>query len=309
MNHEYFEKWTPEMAYYLGWLWADGNICDGKLQIGCVTEDEEIILNFMQAIGSNHKIIRKPGYQHKKGYYVKPYTKASIYSEKLISCLVNVHGILPRKTYNDLPFPELNESYLIPFIRGYFDGDGSIFKRENGTIGISMIGTKQFMTKMQSAICKATGLPGHTITKCKNTKTITAAWTVNWNKKSEVLTFLNFIYDGLPYLNRKKELADLWLPELIEYCKWCGVENKNDRIRLRFMSKRLGEYKNVEECLWARNYAHFKTEGYQFPIASPIIEPARQSEIINLIDKRLIGDKTHQRKLNKQIQNDKEKTI
>ena len=309
MNHEYFEEWTPEMAYYLGWLWADGNICDGKLQIGCVTKDEEIILNFMRAIESDHKIIRKPGYWHKKGYYVNPYTKSSIYSKKLILSLVETHGILPRKTYNDPSFPQLNELYLRPFIRGYFDGDGSIFKRKNDSISISMIGTKQFMTTMQDVICKTTGLPKHGITKCKNTKTPSAAWTINWNKKSEVLTFLNFIYDGLPYLHRKKELADKWSSELIEFCKWCGVEIRNNRIRLRFLRKSLGEYKNIDECFWARNYAHSRIYSFEYPIPASEIPLLRQKEIVNLVEKRLAGDMTHQRRLNKNYLNEKEKTI
>ena len=39
MNNNYFDTWTPEMAYYLGWLWADGSVGHNKVQIGCMTED------------------------------------------------------------------------------------------------------------------------------------------------------------------------------------------------------------------------------------------------------------------------------
>lgn len=297
MNHNYFEVWSEEMAYYLGWLWADGNICDGKLQVGCCTEDEEILIGFMKAIGSTHAIQRKDGYWHKNGYYIKPYTKVSIYSKKLISSLIEKHCLLPRKTYIDPVLPEIQSQYIPHFVRGYYDGDGSIYKTKN-KIGISIVGTQKFMEKFQSMIIQETKLPHKPIYKDKNTKTSTAAWYIGWNAKVEVLTFLNFIYQSsFSNLSRKKNLADTFRQDLENYCENCGIENNNDRIRLRFLNLRLGEYKTVEECKWARNYAHEKIKGYKYPTPTPNMEILKQNEISMLVERRLNGDKIHQRKI------------
>lgn len=37
-------------------------------------------------------------------------------------------GIKPRKTYNELAIPPMDVSLLRHFMRGYFDGDGTIFR-------------------------------------------------------------------------------------------------------------------------------------------------------------------------------------
>jgi hypothetical protein len=309
MKHDYFENWSTEMAYYLGWIWADGNISDGKLQIGCTTEDEEIVVGLRNAIHSKHKITRLDGYWHKKGYYVKPYTKIAIYSKKLISCLVNKHGILPNKTYLNLPFPNIEEQYLSHFIRGYFDGDGCIFKNKKNLVGVTLIGTKMFVDMMNDEIGKITKLPQHPSQKSKNTKSVNAAWSIVWNKKADVLTFLNFIYSDGPYLSRKKDLVDKFLPELIEYCEGCGIENKNNRIRLRFMTKNLGDYQSIPECKWARNYVYQKIKNCPYPIAEPAINQEKQKLIMKFIDAKLDNDPVHQRQIikSKTIRKKKEK--
>lgn len=282
------------MAYYLGWIWADGSTGSKKLYISCITEDEDVLLGFVKTIDSHHKITRFSGYWHKDGYFVKPHTRVSIYSINLVSCLINKHGILPRKTYLNPQFPEIEIEYLPHFIRGYFDGDGSIYKTKN-KVGISIIGTKYFMAGMQKVIKETIGLPIHPLVQNTETKLPDAAWNIGWNKMSEVLTFLNFIYCGKLYFNRKKKLADEFSEKLIEYCENCGIEDRNGRIRLRFLSKNLGEYKTIEECKFARNYAHSKTQTYEYPIPTPMINLERQKEITALVDRRLSGNKLHQR--------------
>jgi hypothetical protein len=291
MKHDYFKTWTKEMAYYLGWIWADGNISDGKLQLGCATEDEELILGFVNSVESKHKIIRKEAGKHKKGYNIAAYTKISVYSQVMINDLIDLHGILPRKTYLNPDFPNIPKEFVPHFIRGYFDGDGSIYKTKN-KIGISIVGTKIFMEGM----CKYL-MPIEFLRHNKNTETKNAAWYIDYNSKPEVLSFLNYIYCGEPYLSRKKKLADSWKKELEEYCENCGITIHNKRIRLRFLGKIWGDYKTIEECKWARNYVFNKTKGYNYPIDCPEICELSKKAIAHLIDERLIGNKLHQRKI------------
>lgn len=296
MNINYFDKWSEEMSYYLGWLWADGSTSGNRIHVGCITEDEHILLSFMEAIKSDHKVIRLPGFVHKKGYCVKPYTKCNIYNKHLVNILIQKHGILPRKTYLNLEFPKIPQEYLPHFIRGYFDGDGSMFKRSNG-VTISLIGTKNFIFGMGNEINKQIGIKINTITKNNNTKAKNASWLISWYKHSDVLTFLNFIYCGNIFLKRKKEFFDMYKKDITEYCNNCGVENSSNRIRLRFLGKNLGTYKTIEECQFARNYAHLKVNNYYYPIQSPKLNKEQEERIIKIVDNRLIGVKMHQRTL------------
>lgn len=290
MKQDYFNNWSPDMAYYLGWLWADGNISEGKLQLGCCTEDEEVLIGLMKALGSNHSISRLPGRNDAKLGNVKPYTKTAIYCKPLIECLVEKHGLIPRKTYQDPPFPIVEPSFIKDFVRGYFDGDGCLDTQDT----FSMVGTEKFMQGVQQIITQETGLPAHALSRNKKTKTITAAWSA----KPEVLTLLNYIYSSRgPRLSRKKNLADKIRPELEEWCRQCGVEDKNGRIRLRFLGRRLGEYKSIDQCVWARNFAHQSVRGYPYPVIASPIPIIEQQKISALVNCRLTGDKIHQRRI------------
>lgn len=119
MKIDYFDTWTIPMAYYLGWIWADGSISDKKLQLGCVTEDEELLVGFLSEISSSRKITRKPARMTKFGL-AKPYSQVSIDSKPLIDALKN-HGLRPRKTYLDLPMPLIPDKFFCHFTRGYFE--------------------------------------------------------------------------------------------------------------------------------------------------------------------------------------------
>lgn len=53
-------------------------------------------------------------------------------------------GIIPRKSLVLKP-PVIAEEYFLPFILGYFDGDGSIFNTSQNSYGISIVGTKELL--------------------------------------------------------------------------------------------------------------------------------------------------------------------
>ena len=54
-------------------------------------------------------------------------------------------GVPPRKSLILEP-PKIKEQYFLPYILGYFDGDGSIFETKQGLWGINIEGTKEILT-------------------------------------------------------------------------------------------------------------------------------------------------------------------
>ena len=115
-NEDYFEKInTPEKAYFLGLLYADGAINkDKSISLGLQTKDIELLDKFAQELS-----------------YDKPYkiheniTSININSHKLYNDLIN-KGCFERKSFI-LKFPtneQVPDIYKYHFIRGYFDGDG-----------------------------------------------------------------------------------------------------------------------------------------------------------------------------------------
>lgn len=109
------------MAYLLGFIAADGTVSkdSNQVKISLSTID----LNFLEKIQKEMEI-EKPifTYETNNGFMV---SELKFTSERIKKQLAT-YNIVPRKTYS-FEFPQkLKKEYYIDFIRGYFDGDGSV---------------------------------------------------------------------------------------------------------------------------------------------------------------------------------------
>ena len=66
-------------------------------------------------------------------------------------------GCVPKKSLI-LEFPDIPHQYLSHFIRGFFDGDGSIHFNKPNTIKVAFISTKQFLESLQVKLNNILGL-------------------------------------------------------------------------------------------------------------------------------------------------------
>ncbi len=87
----------------------------------------------------------QPLYQNKKtGVYM-----LNINSKTIKDDLMNIHGIMPCKSFN-IEFPFVPEEYLHHFVRGYFDGDGYV-KYETYTVSF-VGGSYSFMNSLNQVL-------------------------------------------------------------------------------------------------------------------------------------------------------------
>lgn len=146
-NENYFKNIdTEEKAYWLGFIAADGSI--GKtcgLEISLSYKDIDHLYKFANNIGAEIDMVSTR--------MVKQYKVCRIFinNKKIINDL-SKYGIIQNKGYN-LDFPDfLNDDMLKYYLRGYFDGDGSIStngKNRNGSpkYALNLIATKSFLIK------------------------------------------------------------------------------------------------------------------------------------------------------------------
>lgn len=124
INHNYFKIQTPDMAYWLGILSSDGCIASNKnlIYIELQRTDKELLEKLNNSINNEREI--KDYYNNSRNY---ENSKLYFYSQEIKGDLATYH-IIPNKTYNkDFIFPEkLQEEFYPDYIRGLFDGDGSI---------------------------------------------------------------------------------------------------------------------------------------------------------------------------------------
>ncbi len=124
VNEDFFKKWTEEMAYTLGYMYADGSLEDaayirGKyIRVSSVERNN--IVKIKNWLGSEHTIVpQAPKTKNSKISYL-----LRIGSHKLYDDLTKF-GLHPNKSLT-IQFPSIPKKYLSHFVRGYFDGDGCV---------------------------------------------------------------------------------------------------------------------------------------------------------------------------------------
>ena len=137
---------TEEKAYWLGFLFADGNVATNSNIVSITLKGEdachlEKFKMFLNASNDVKLCIQKI---NNKEYSV---CKFSVCNKHFKNTLVNL-GCIPRKSLV-LEFPHLNifkqHDLVYHFIRGYVDGDGCLTFSKSRRLELNILGTKEFL--------------------------------------------------------------------------------------------------------------------------------------------------------------------
>ena len=211
LNENYFQELdSKDKAYFLGFIYADGFITKpshGQNILGLTLAEIEPIDKFKKYIQTNKKV----GYYKKTSSYSnKSYEyKLALNSDKLVSDIEKL-GVIERKTLT-LTFPNIREDLIPHFIRGYFDGDGSVFLHKdsrkeysyNEYLGINICGTKEFLVALTKH------LPFLEEGQCiyKEERKETNCWNLKMISNIRSLELYHYMYKDCNdlYLSRKRE--------------------------------------------------------------------------------------------------------
>lgn len=133
VNIDFFKKWSPQMAYILGFTFADGNVYKTTLAWD-LKEDKELLEKINRAMRSNYPI-----HKRKDSFRLR-------ISNPIIVVDLQSLGLYPNKS-KDMQFPKVPPGFLSHFVRGFFDGDGWTYirgSRNEISVGFSS-GSKQFL--------------------------------------------------------------------------------------------------------------------------------------------------------------------
>ena len=123
-NENIFNKIdSADKAYWLGFLSADGYITKNN-QIGLTLSevDKEHIEKFRKFIGANYEVkTYKPS---KTAWSENNYCRLLFTSKTMYKDLVDL-GLTTNKTL-DLKRPNIDNKYVLDYIRGFIDADGSL---------------------------------------------------------------------------------------------------------------------------------------------------------------------------------------
>lgn len=207
-NEDYFDIINTEAkAYFLGLLFADGNVSTNRntIRIQLSEYDKHILSIFSSEIYGieNIRFINNKKYSYRcananNSFYLEINSKYM--KNKLIK-----HGCVPNKSLK-LEFPNnINDTLLHHFIRGYFDGDGcltySINKFNRRDYSLSFTTTYNFCNSIKDILYNK--LNTNTYIYPANVKNnITKTLQTGGNRK--ILKILNWLYDdSFIFLERK----------------------------------------------------------------------------------------------------------
>ena len=132
IRHSFFSKIETELqAYLLGFYAADGSINEKRktLRIHLQKQDSDLVYLYKDIISPDARTFNVDEHittgRNKMEVTAHESFGVDITSAKLCQDLVNL-GIGYNKSYCDLHIPDIPEHLIRHFIRGYFDGDGSI---------------------------------------------------------------------------------------------------------------------------------------------------------------------------------------
>lgn len=206
VNEEYFDNIdTQNKAYFLGFLFADGNNGMQKTTISLsLQEKDRDILEKLRIDAGSNKPLRFISSERKRnngeGYNYKDKYALTVCNKHWCERLSEL-GCVPNKSLV-LKFPDYLSDEMLPhFIRGYFDGDGCIVDAKSGNHNINLTSTKDFCISVQNIVFNLFGIKSY-IRPASNKNGITSVWTLS--KKQDIKTFLDWIYkDAELYLERK----------------------------------------------------------------------------------------------------------
>lgn len=145
-NYKFFNKIdSEEKAYWLGFMYADGFITSDCIGLALKITDKSHIEKFKIALDSNHSI---NDYENnsKSKYGNTKYSRLLFKSVELTNDLINLGCVNNKSLILKFPsYEQVPQKFIKDFIRGYFDGDGSIVLSKN-SINFKICGTKEFLT-------------------------------------------------------------------------------------------------------------------------------------------------------------------
>lgn len=191
VDEKFFDEWSPQMAYVLGWIFTDGNIPQKENMFRITSTDIEHLRNIADLFTDNATItIRKWRKQEHANH--KPAGTLSINRADMAKKLKK-YGLKPAKS-KDVKFPEVSKEYLGDFIRGVFEGDGHIgLKKPYKSPRINFTsGSYDFVLGLAKSIENAIGLKS-SIHQCKR-----GVCSINYYSEEAMFKLFNLMYSGAP---------------------------------------------------------------------------------------------------------------
>ena len=213
-NENFFKTWTCDMAYVLGFFAADGSMYRtrrGGYYIEFQITDGDLLEKIRTLFCSDNKITVRD-----RGLNCKPIYRLQIGCKSMFEDLEGI-GFMQNKTHV-LAMPRIPRIFFSHFVRGYFDGDGNVWKgtihkfdRRHSSQALKICftsGSERFLYSLQKQLRIFIGTDGGSLYYSR-------AFRLQY-ARFDSLKIYQFMYrdKGDMYLPRKKKAFDSFVENL-----------------------------------------------------------------------------------------------
>lgn len=202
---------TEQKAYWLGFMYADGYVAYSterrvyEASIELKASDYEHLMKFNKSLNGNVEVHFRERERWDKLHNI---CHIRFHSKELVEGLIK-HGCIPNKTF-DIKMPDIDEDLIRHFIRGFFDGDGSVYHRKdrNGIYANFTSASYEFLVSLRAYIYQL-GVNSYIVKDREH-------YQLRIYGKDYTMIFLKHIYENSDiYLDRKYEMFDNEIASLV----------------------------------------------------------------------------------------------
>lgn len=215
VNDNFFSSYNRHSCYWAGFILADGhieaytgygrNVPNYKLKIFLSATDKEHLEKFNKKLSKQNMIKEQTTTLNVTG---KSYDMVVFRTSRKQLCLDLINKFeIPHtnKSMKEFISDKIPKEFLKDFIRGYFDGDGSVSNVKHNT-RVCILGSETICNQIKGIISKEYGREIGYVTADDKGKT--TVYKYNIDRQKDIILFYLFIYDSRShvYLKRKKDI-------------------------------------------------------------------------------------------------------
>ena len=205
----YFNDYTEENSYWMGFISADGHVGvkRGRIEIKIHSKDVDRLIAFRNVVKGDFPIYR---------YNTRPHVSVVMFSREMIDDLTEKR-IGPKAPALRIPL-NIPDTCVRHFIRGCFDGDGSISlsRAPNGSLRptFQILGSKCLLEWMSKKLVGQAGVESSI-----NVRLMEGCWALCIGSRRSLIKIKNYFYDNVDEslcMKRKKEKFGLFYGKKIK---------------------------------------------------------------------------------------------